>query len=338
MHLPVPGPSDDLNPHQSGYIENSPSRNTEGRGLEEHDIIILGCGPAGIQAGIHAARRGAKVLVLGKLAGSALAKGHIENYAFVDGVASGAELLRTGLAQLKKFGAALLEEDAIHVSQAGDRFIVRSESGTEHSARAVILATGIARKRLGVPGEKELEGKGVSYCVDCDANFFKKKRVVVTGDGSAAASGALHLLHFTPHVTLIAPGLNISAGLMGSLRAADVKMVSDRKVKRIVGDDAVTAVELSDGSRLEAEGVFIEKGAKGVLSLGAELGLAVDDQGNLAVDQNQATNVFGIYGAGDVTGPPWQMAKAVGEGCVAGTNAATYAKNMKLAQEGPEDE
>ena len=266
------------------------------------------------------------MLVLGKAANSALAKGHIENYAFVDGVASGAEMLRTGLAQLRRFGARSLEEDAINVSQSGDRFMVRTESGTDHSARAVILATGIARKRLGVPGEKEFEGKGVSYCVDCDANFFRKKRVVVTGDGSAAASGALHLLQLTPHVTLIAPKLEVSAGLKESLLAANVKMVSDRKIRRIVGDDTVTAVELSDGSMLESDGVFIEKGAKGVLSLGAELGLAIDDQGNLAVDPNQATNVVGIFGAGDVTGPPWQMAKAVGEGCVAGIRAAELAK------------
>ena len=297
-----------------------------GQTLEEHDIIILGCGPAGIQAGIHAVRRGARVLVLGKQSGSALAKGHIENYAFLDEVVLGTDMLKTGLAQLKRFGAALLEEDAIHVSASGDRFVVRSESGAEHSARAVILATGIARKRLGVPGEKEFEGKGVSYCADCDANFFKKKRVVVTGDGSAAASGALHLLHFTPHVTLIAPKLDVSGGLLESLRAADVKMIGDRKIKRIVGEEAVTAVELSDGSIIAADGVFIEKGAKGVLSLGAELGLAVDDTGNLAVDQNQATNVPGIFGAGDVTGPPWQIAKAVGEGCVAGIRAAEIVK------------
>jgi thioredoxin reductase (NADPH) len=262
------------------------------------------------------------VLVLGKQSGSALAKGHIENYAFLDGVVPGSDMLKTGLAQLKRFGAHLLEEDAINVSSSGDRFVVRSESGAEHSARAVILATGIARKRLGVPGERELEGKGVSYCADCDANFFKKKRVVVTGDGSAAAAGALHMLHFTPHVTLIAPKLDVSPGMMDAIRAANMIVLSDRKIRRISGGDAVTAVELSDGSSLECDGVFIEKGAKGVLSLGNELGLAVDDSGNLAVDRNQATNVPGIFGAGDVTGPPWQMAKAVGEGCVAGIRAA----------------
>lgn len=294
--------------------------------MEDFDIIILGAGPAGIQAGIHAARRGTKVLILGKAANSALAKGHIENYAFVEGVASGSEMLGKGLAQVRSFGASVLEEDAVHLSPSGDRFTVKSESGTEHSARAVIIATGIARKRLGVPGEKELEGKGVSYCADCDANFFKKKKVVITGDGSAAAAGALHLLHFTPYVTLIAPKLAVSPGMVEELKAANINIISDRKIKEIVGQEEVKAVVLSDGSRLDTDGVFIEKGAKGILALGAELGLAVDDSGNLAVDRDQATNVLGIFGAGDVTGPPWQIAKAVGEGCVAGIRAAELVK------------
>lgn len=266
------------------------------------------------------------MLVLGKTPNSALARGHIENYAFVEGVTNGNEMLQRGLAQVKRFGAHVLEEDVITIAPSNDRFSIRSESGKEYQARAVIMATGIARKRLGVPGEKEFEGKGVSYCADCDANFFKKRRVVVTGDGSAAASGALHLLHFTPHVTLIAPKLDVSGGLMDALRTADVKLISDRNVQEIVGDETVTAVTLSDGSRLEVDGVFIEKGAKGILSLGAELGLAVDDRGNLAVDRNQATNILGIFGAGDVTGPPWQIAKAVGEGCVAGIRAAEFIK------------
>ena len=190
----------------------------------------------------------------------------------------------------------------------------------------MILATGIARKKLGVPGEKEFEGKGVSYCVDCDAGFFRKKKVLVTGDGSAAASGALHLLHFTPEVTLVAEKLGVAEGLSGELKASKVVVIEGRKVKRITGDELVTGVELSDGTQLSVSGVFIEKGAKGILELGASLGLALNDEGHLAVDRNMATNVPGVFAAGDVTGPPWQMAKAVGEGCVAGLKAAEYLK------------
>lgn len=294
--------------------------------MDRYDIVILGAGPAGIQASIHAARRGVQVLLLGKAHNSAVMKGHFENYAFVEGPVTGEQLIRIGLAQARKAGASQLEEDATVIEPAGGGFTVRVESKNEIACKAVILATGIARRKLGVPGENEYEGKGVSYCVDCDAGFFRKKRVVVAGEGSAAASGALHLLHFTPEVTLVAERLDIAPGLAAELLASKATVLQGRKVKRIDGDGLVTGVELSDGTQLPASGVFIEKGAKGILELGASLGLALNEEGHIAVDRNMATNVPGIFAAGDVTGRPWQMAKAVGEGCVAGLRAAEHAK------------
>jgi thioredoxin reductase (NADPH) len=281
--------------------------------MERYDLIILGAGPAGIQAGIHSARRGLRVLILGKAQNSAVMKGHFENYAFVEGPVAGEELIRIGSAQAKRAGASMLEEDAIGLETAEGGFTVKVESG-------------ITRKKLGVPGEKEFEGRGVSYCVDCDAGFFRKKKVLVTGDGSAAASGALHLLHFTQEVTLVTDRLGVAEGLSGELRGSKVTVLEGRKVKRITGDEVVSGVELSDGTQIPVSGVFIEKGAKGILELGASLGLALNEEGHLAVDRNMATNVPGVFAAGDVTGPPWQMAKAVGEGCVAGLKAAEYLK------------
>jgi len=294
--------------------------------MDGYDLIILGAGPAGIQAGIHATRRGVRVLVLGKRSESAVLKGHFENYAFIEGPVTGGELLDIGERQLQKFGAVILAEDAVDLSRTGEGFAVRVESGRELLARAVILATGTARKKLGIPGERELEGRGVSYCVDCDAGFFKKKRVVVTGDGSAAASGALHMLHFTSDVTLVSDRMAIAGALDRELRSSKVKLVEGRKLSRIVGVETVTGVVLSDDISLAADGVFIEKGAKGILELGSELGLQLNEEGHLAVDRDMATNVPGLFAAGDVTGPPWQMAKAVGEGCVAGLRAAEYIK------------
>jgi thioredoxin reductase (NADPH) len=294
--------------------------------MDGYDIIILGAGPAGIQAGIHAARRGRSVLLVGKPSNSAVLKGHIENYAFIQGPVAGDELIRLGTEQVRKSGASILEEDAIGLAKAGAAFVVKVESGKEFGCKAVVLATGIARKKLGVPGEKEFEGRGVSYCVDCDAGFFRKKKVLVTGDGSAAASGAVHLLHFTRDVTLVTDKLEIADCLSVELKGSGVRVIEGLKVAKIEGDETVTGVVLSDGSSVPASGVFIEKGAKGILELGAGLGLALNDEGHLAVDRNMATNVPGVFAAGDVTGPPWQMAKAVGEGCVAGLMAAEFVK------------
>ncbi len=313
---------------QEGDVTPSsePGPGTSGVGGESCDVLVVGAGPAGIQAAIHAASRGVSVVIVGRPSGSALVRGHIENYAFVPGVARGEEMLKIGLGQAVGFGARHIEEDVLELVPSEGGFLARLESGKEIRARALVLATGAARRRLGVPGERELEGRGVSYCADCDAGFFKRKRVAVVGEGSAAASGALHLTRFASSVALIHERIDVSPELLRKLGDAGVEMVGGGRVSEILGRDGVEGVLLSDGRTIPAEGVFIERGAKSALELGASLGLALDDDGNLAVDRSQATSAPGAFAAGDVTGPPLQVAKAVGEGCVAGISAAEFAK------------
>jgi thioredoxin reductase (NADPH) len=190
---------------------------------------------------------------------------------------------------------------------------------------------GVSRNKLNVPGEKELLGRGVSYCVECDANFFRAQPVAVVGNGSAAASGALTLLLYASEVHLISGGLQVSEVLDHQIRQSSVHLQEGRKVTNILGDREVEAVMLSDGTRLEVKGVFIELGAKGAVALAGELGVALDTETMqyIVTNKKQATNVPGIYAAGDVCGLPWQLAKAVGEGCVAGIEAAAYAKRMR---------
>jgi thioredoxin reductase (NADPH) len=298
----------------------------------EFDVAIIGAGPAGIQSGIHAVRRGMKVVLLGHPERSALVRGHIENYACVQGVVEGEQLLKVGLEQVRRFGVVVVAQDAVAITPLDSRFKVVTEEKRELKVKALILATGSARRKLGVPGEKEFEGKGVSYCADCDAGFYRKKKVVVVGNGSAAAAGASHLTHFASEVTLVADKPAFSKETLKELAAAKVKLLQGSKVKDIKGEGIVKSVTLSDGSNLAADGVFIELGAKGVLELTVELGIALDDNGNVAVDRKMATSVPGVFAAGDVTGPPLQMAKAVGEGCVAGISAAEYVKHLGNVQ------
>lgn len=296
--------------------------------MERCDVAIVGCGPAGIQAAIHAARKKAQVLMLGRMAGSALLRGHIENYAFVAGVAPGEDLLATGLNQVKQFGAELAEEDLLRLDPAEGGFLLHLESGREVRAGAVILAMGTSKKKLGVPGEQEFLGKGVSYCVDCDANFFRKADVCIAGSGSAAADGALILEKIAGKVFLITNKLEVSPELEKRLAASTIERISG-KIVRIEGEmpKGVTAVALEDGRTIAVEGVFIEMGAKGALELATQLGVALDSETmrHIAVNRRQETSVPGVYAAGDITGPPFQMAKAVGEGCVAGLEAAGWA-------------
>lgn len=303
-----------------------------------YDVVILGCGPAGIQAAIHAARKKTSVLMLGRLNKSSLFWAHVENFLGMFKT-SGEEMLTTGLAQAKSFGTEVLEEDALRIHHTGRCFEIETESGQPVCSRSLIIATGTTRNKLGVPGEKELLGRGVSYCVDCDGGFFRGQDVAVIGGQSAAAGGALTLLSLARSVHVVAESLDVSPALKAKLAASGAILHENATVKAIRGETQVTGLELSDGTVLPVAGVFIELGAKGVLELASTLGLELDESMKyLNTDKRQATNVPGVFAAGDICGAPLQMAKAVGEGCVAGTNAATYAKNLKLAQEGESEE
>jgi thioredoxin reductase (NADPH) len=296
--------------------------------MANYDVIILGTGPAGLQAAIHAARKKVSVLVMGKETKSSLFHAHVENFCCLFNV-SGEDMLDVGRQQAAKFGAEMLEEDVLSVAFVGSLFTVVTESGQELKSKTLIVATGTARNKLGVAGEKEYLGKGVSYCVECDANFYKGEDVAVVGGASAAVSGALTLLGYAKTVHLICDELEVSDALKAQLEQSAVIVHAKTKVKEITGQTSVEAMVLDDGSRLEISGVFIELGARGIMELATPLGVQLDD-GMKYIDTNKKmeTNIPGLFAAGDICGPPWQMAKAVGEGCVAGLNAATFAKKV----------
>ena len=293
-----------------------------------YDVIILGTGPAGLQAAIHAARKKVSVLVMGKETKSSLFHAHVENFCCLFNV-SGEDMLDVGRQQAANFGAAMLEEDVLSVASDGSLFNVTTESGQALECKSLIVATGTARKKLGVAGEKDYLGKGVSYCVECDANFYKGEDVAVIGGASAAVSGALTLLGYARTVHLICGELEVAAALKNQLEQSAVVVHEKAKVKEIVGQTSVEAISLDDGSKLEVSGVFIELGAKGVMELATHLGVRLDDEMKyIDTNKKMETNIPGVFAAGDICGPPWQMAKAVGEGCVAGIGAATYAKKV----------
>ena len=296
---------------------------------KDYDVIILGTGPAGLQAAIHAARKKASVLVMGKETSSSLFHAHVENFCCIFNI-TGEEMLSVGRQQAVNFGAALLEEDVLNVLPDGPQFKVISESGTELICKSLVVATGTARKKLNVPGEKEFLGRGVSYCVECDANFFKAEDVAVVGGASAAVGGALTLLDYARTVHLVCGKLEVADALAAQLRNSKVVIHEDAKVREIVGDGAARMMTLTDGTEISVSGVFIELGARGVVELAAHIGIRLDDEMKYIVtNKNMETNVPGVFAAGDICGPPWQMAKAVGEGCIAGIAAADYAKNFK---------
>ncbi len=187
---------------------------------QRYDVVILGTGPAGLQAAIHAARKKVSVIVLGKENKSSLFHAHIENFCCLFNVA-GEEMLANGRKQAASFGAHFSEDDVLAIDAREDGLALETEGGATLITPALIIATGTHRNRLGVKGEKELIGRGVSYCVDCDGHFYKGEAVAVVGSESAAVDGALTLLEIgAKEVHLVCERLDVSQALKAKLETS----------------------------------------------------------------------------------------------------------------------
>lgn len=294
----------------------------------EADVVVIGAGPAGLQAGIHAARKKAVTVVIGRTAGSAAYGVKLENYFGVAGPAAGTDLLTTGVQQAESFGCTVVTANVTAAVTAAGRFQITVENGKEYTAKAVVLATGISRIKLGVPGEKEFLGKGVSYCAACDCNFYKGKTVVVYGGQSEAAASAELMTKYAAKVYWVAPAFEVDQAMVAKADRADAERIA-ASVTAIKGEKKVTAVVLADGRELPADGIFIELGGRSSADLAMDLGLMPEIDNTVRIDRRGSTAVPGLFAAGDITGRPWQVAKAVGEGAVAGTAAADYAKKAE---------
>lgn len=293
----------------------------------ETDVLVIGSGPAGIQAAIHASRRKVSVVVAGRPSASAAAGTEMDNY-FGTGLVSGDRLIEEGVRQAESTGAVFSGQNVISSSRDGEAFRFVLEDGTEVVSKAVVIATGISRKKLGIPGEKELFGKGVSYCAVCDCNFYKGRRAVIVGNESEAATSAEMMTGYASETSWVAWDVQASPVLVEKAEAAGVRIYGS-KPRAIVGETKVEALELEDGTTIPTDGVFIELGAKSAADIAMDLDVMPEMDDTIKVGTDCATEVPGIYACGDVTGKPWQVAKAVGQGCVAGTNAAAFVKGER---------
>lgn len=306
----------------------------------KYDIIIIGAGPAGISAALYAKRANLSVLVLyhGE---SQLEKAHkIDNYYGFPGGIAGADLYAAGIAQARSLGVEVLEREVTHLEmlapapQTEYRVVA---GGTDCTATALVLATGNKKLRPAVPCIVEFEGKGVSYCALCDGFFYRKKNVVVIGNGGFAASEAGDLVHIAARVTILTDGKD--DGELQKVLAADGALaqkvaVDTRKIARVLGKDGgdakVGAVEFADGGTIETDGVFVALGSAGAVDFAKKLGLALDGD-SIAVDAKMATNAPGVFSCGNANGGLLQVCKAVHEGGVAGLAAVEYVREAKKA-------
>ncbi len=292
------------------------------------DILIVGAGPAGIQAAIHASRKKVNVILVGKPSNSAMMEAHIENLFGLEKTVKGEDLLNNGVEQVKRFGCTVILQNVVSMAIDGDAFYVITESGEKIHSKAIILATGIARVKLGVPGEKEFFGKGVSYCASCDCNFYKGMIVAIIGSESEAAMSAELMTKYAKKVYWVSETIDADQALETKARTAGVEII-EAKLLQIKGSNVVESIMIDDGKEIKVDGVFIELGGKssGDLAMDLDIMPGIDD--TIKVSENCETSVKGVFACGDITGKPWQVAKAIGQGAVAGLSAADYVKSLK---------
>lgn len=304
--------------------------------MESWDLIIIGAGPAGLTAGIYGARSGLKTLVLEEKTpgGAAADTPLVENYpGFSDGI-SGRDLVDRMAEHCRKVGAEIRQlERFIGLNVKDERRIVKTDRAT-YSAFAVTIASGCHYMELGVPGEKEFRGRGVSYCTLCDGPFFKEKKVIVIGGGNSAVVSAIHLANLTSNVKLAhrRNQLRAEEALVKDLRVQKVNILWNTELKEIKGDVKVESVVLfnnktSETRETDVDGVFIQVGEVPNSKIAEEAGVEVDRGGYIIIDDRQRTNVTGVYAAGDVTASPVkQIGTAVGQAIIAATEAFGYIK------------
>jgi thioredoxin reductase (NADPH) len=305
-----------------------------------YDVIIIGSGPAGLTAALYLGRAGQKSIILEKdFVGGYTAKiAHIENYPGYETI-NGMDLTQIMAKQAEKFGATIVYPvEVVDMELQGEVKRVRTRDEV-YESHAVIIAIGVARKKLEVPGAKEFLGKGVSYCATCDGNFFRGRKLAVVGSDNEAAEEALHLADLAATVTLVPhKELDIVTAVMKRLQSKpNVEILPVSKIHAIVGDELVTGLRISrDGSEqvLPLEGVFIAMGSTPISQLILRAGGMTDDRGCLIVDKHQRMNLEGVFAAGDCTCGGMQIVSAAGEGAVAGMRCASFVRKIKAKSEG----
>jgi thioredoxin reductase (NADPH) len=302
--------------------------------MESWDLVIIGAGSAGLAAGVYAARSGLKTLVLDeKTAGGTAADAPlVENYLGFQNI-SGFELAQKMVAHCRSTGVTIHEfENVLSLDLSGEKKIVKT-SKAAYEAKTVIIASGSHYRKIGVPGEKEFLGRGVSYCGICDGPLFKGKHVLVVGGGNSALITALYLAGLASEVKLAhrRDTFRAEEALVKTLKEkANVEILWNTEVKEVKGEKLVNKAiifnrKTGETKELFVDGVFVQVGETPNSQIAKEAGVDVDKDGYVMIDIQQRTNIAGVYAAGDVANHPVkQIGTAVGQGITAALEAYGY--------------
>lgn len=304
-----------------------------------YDIVIIGAGPAGLTAAVYTARAGLKTLVMERaMTGGRATSSHlIENYpGFPDGI-SGYELAELMRTQAEKNGAEFYYGAALNINVGADGTRSVTTADGEIAAKAVIAATGTKSKKLGIDGEDELAGRGVSYCATCDGAFFRGREVAIVGGGNSAVGEALYLSSFVKRVHLINSNDTFKAERVRLNKLAVAKNIEvyyNSEVTELLGCDLLTGVKITTegkGERtIDVGGVFVAVGQLPVNNLLSGLeGVKLDDYGAVVVDGARNVGIEGVFACGDIVSKQLrQIINASGEGAEAAESAIEYVLSL----------
>ncbi|CEO90557.1 thioredoxin-disulfide reductase [Syntrophaceticus schinkii] len=303
---------------------------------EAYDIIVVGGGPAGLAAGIYGSRSRLKTVILqkGRPGGQAATTEELENYPGFPRGTTGPGLMEAMAKHAESFGTEILNEEAVDLDLDGEIKVVKTKSGKKYSSKIVILAPGAAPRTLNIKGERELRGKGVSYCATCDADFFEELDVVVVGNGDAAIEEAMYITKFAETVTII---VIHDEGILDCNKVSAEKAFANPKIKwvwnsvlqEIKGDGIVESVVLKniktgELSEMETNGVFFFVGTVPKTDI-VKGKVELNEQGYIIANERMETSVPGVYAAGDARDKYLrQVITAASDGAIAAFAAEKY--------------
>ncbi|WMX46997.1 thioredoxin-disulfide reductase [Streptomyces roseicoloratus] len=309
------------------------------------EVIIIGSGPAGYTAALYTARAQLKPLLFGSsifVGGSLTTTTEVENFpGFPQGI-DGPDLMENMRAQAVRFGAEMIDDDIVSVDLAGDIKLLTDSAGTVHRAKTVIIATGSGYRKLGLPQEDELSGRGVSWCATCDGFFFRDRDIIVVGGGDTAMEEATFLTRFARSVTVVHRRSTLRASKTMQNRAFAEDKISfafDSEIAEIKSENGMLSgvvlrdVLTGDTRELDATGLFIAIGHDPRTELFADQ-LELDDDGYLKTQSpTTRTSLPGVFGAGDVVDHIYRQAiTAAGSGCAAALDAERYLAALRDAE------
>ncbi len=304
---------------------------------KQYDFIIIGAGPAGLSAAQYAARANLKTLVIdmGLPGGQVTQIFKLENYPGVYPAVDGFTFCMNMKKQAESFGAEFVQATINGIEHSGENYVVNT-SKVEYTSHALLIATGAEHRKLGAKGEKEFEGRGVSYCATCDGPFFRNKKILVVGGGDSACTEAEYLATLTDTVYIVhrkgqfRAQRAVADRILGNPK---ITAVFNSEVTEIKGDTKVKSVELTDTvtgqkSELEVDAVFIFVGMLPRTALMETL--EKDESGYIITNENMETSVTGLYAAGDVRSKSFrQIVTAASDGAIAANQAAEYIRKLK---------